>query len=197
MQPPLLEELDIDLQDIYYKIRCVLLPVPALGFQRDVVRDNPGMASGRTRGGFSYSLLTPACLPSPDFWGPLLVVLTYALLSLYGQMRVVSWILTIWFLGSFLVYVLARVLGSSSASFAQTLGVLGYSLLPLIITAALLPLVAGIPLLQFFMRAAGILWASASAASLLVPPDLAAKRALIAYPIFILFVYFFSLYHGA
>jgi hypothetical protein len=47
MQPPLLEELDIDLQDIYYKIRCVLLPIPALGFQRDVIRDNPGAGARR------------------------------------------------------------------------------------------------------------------------------------------------------
>ena len=42
-QPPILEELDIDLRDIYYKIRCVLLPIPALGFQRQIVRDNPGL----------------------------------------------------------------------------------------------------------------------------------------------------------
>ncbi len=126
------------------------------------------------------------------------MVLTYALLSLVGQMRVVSWILTVWFLGSFLVYVLAQVLGGGGAvSFAQTLGVLGYSLLPLIITAALLPLLAGVPVLLLLLRAAGILWASASAASLLVPPSLAAKRALLAYPIFVLFVYFASLHHGA
>lgn len=58
------EELDIDVRDIYYKIRCVLLPLPSLGLQRTVVRD------------------------SPDFWGPLFVVLGYALLSVYGQFRV-------------------------------------------------------------------------------------------------------------
>ena len=58
------EELDIDLPDIYYKIRCVLFPLPVLGFQRQVLRENP------------------------DFWGPLFVVLGYALLALYGQFRV-------------------------------------------------------------------------------------------------------------
>lgn len=56
------EELDIDLKDIYHKLRCVLLPVPWL--DRAVVRE------------------------SPDFWGPLLVVLAYALISVYGQFRV-------------------------------------------------------------------------------------------------------------
>ena len=63
------EELDIDLQDIYYKLRCVLLPLPQLGFNRQIVRDNP------------------------DFWGPLVVVLAYALVSLYGQFSVRHFIL--------------------------------------------------------------------------------------------------------
>ena len=56
------EELDIDLKDIYYKLRCVLLPLPWL--DRSAVRE------------------------SPDFWGPLLVVIAYALISVYGQFRV-------------------------------------------------------------------------------------------------------------
>ena len=58
------EELDIDVKDIYYKLRCVLFPLPQLGFNRQLVRDNP------------------------DFWGPLIVVLLYSLVSLYGQFRV-------------------------------------------------------------------------------------------------------------
>ncbi|BFZ07547.1 hypothetical protein BsWGS_10585 [Bradybaena similaris] len=86
-QRPLLEELDIDLRDIYYKLRCVLFPLPQLGFNRHIVRE------------------------SPDFWGPLLVILLYAIISLYGQFRVVSWILTIWIVGSLMVFMLARVLG--------------------------------------------------------------------------------------
>lgn len=58
------EELDIDPKDIYYKLRCVLFPLPQLGFNRHVVRE------------------------SPDFWGPLVVILLYSLVSLYGQFRV-------------------------------------------------------------------------------------------------------------
>lgn len=60
------EELDIDLKDIYYKIRCVLMPMPSLGYNRQVVRDNP------------------------DFWGPLAVVLLFSMISIYGQFRVSS-----------------------------------------------------------------------------------------------------------
>ena len=76
-QTPLLEELDIDLTDIYYKVgpaakalyhpdqvRCVLLPLPYFRLKLSIVRE------------------------SPDFWGPLIVVLAYALLSIYGQFSV-------------------------------------------------------------------------------------------------------------
>ncbi|XP_015421819.1 PREDICTED: protein YIPF4 isoform X4 [Myotis davidii] len=90
---PLLEELDIDLKDIYYKIRCVLMPMPSLGFNRQVVRDNP------------------------DFWGPLAVVLFFSMISLYGQFRVVSWIITIWIFGSLTIFLLARVLGGEPLYF--------------------------------------------------------------------------------
>ena len=56
--------MDIDLKDIYYKVRCILFPLPQLGFERKVLKENP------------------------DFWGPLLIVLLYSLLSLYGQFKV-------------------------------------------------------------------------------------------------------------
>jgi len=41
-----------------------MLPLPQFGFNRQTVRENP------------------------DFWGPLIVVLLYSLISLYGQFRV-------------------------------------------------------------------------------------------------------------
>jgi len=65
-QKPLLEELDIDLTDIYYKVRCVMFPLPSLGFNRSVLKD------------------------SPDFWGPLFIILLFSLVSLYGQFHVIS-----------------------------------------------------------------------------------------------------------
>lgn len=61
---PLLQELDINLVEIQYKIKCVLMPVANENLNRSVLRDNP------------------------DFWGPLLIVLVFALLSVYGQFRV-------------------------------------------------------------------------------------------------------------
>ena len=41
-----------------------MLPLPQFSFNRQIVRENP------------------------DFWGPLIVVLLYSLVSLYGQFRV-------------------------------------------------------------------------------------------------------------
>ncbi|KAL3183525.1 hypothetical protein MRX96_033634 [Rhipicephalus microplus] len=60
------KELDIDLKDIYYKVCCVLLPFPFMGYKRQLVRD------------------------SPDFWGPLLVVILFSLVSIYGQFSTTS-----------------------------------------------------------------------------------------------------------
>lgn len=105
---PLLEELDIDLKDIYYKVCCVLLPFPFMGYKRQLVRD------------------------SPDFWGPLLVVILFSLVSIYGQFSVVSWIVTMWIFGSLVIFLLARVLGGE-VSYSQCLGVIGYSVLPLVV----------------------------------------------------------------
>eukprot|EP01135_Chromosphaera_perkinsii_P000589 Nk52_evm10s128 gene=Nk52_evmTU10s128 len=170
-QQSLMEELDIDLKDIFYKVRCVLFPLPQLGFQNKVVRENP------------------------DFWGPLLVVLVYALVSLYGQFKVVSWILTMWIFGSLIIFVLARVLGGE-VSYAQSLGVIGYSLLPLIIVGMILPLV-GASIISHLLKGFGVIWASYSAGSLLVTDELSHKKILLVYPIFLLYIYFFSLYTGA
>uniref|UniRef100_A0A8C9AAC1 Yip1 domain family member 4 n=1 Tax=Prolemur simus TaxID=1328070 RepID=A0A8C9AAC1_PROSS len=144
---PLLEELDIDLKDIYYKIRCVLMPMPSLGFNRQVVRDNP------------------------DFWGPLAVVLFFSMISLYGQFRVILKIKYI-------------------------LGVIGYSLLPLIVIAPILLVVGSFEVVSTLIKLFGVFWAAYSAASLLVGEEFKTKKPLLIYPIFLLYIYFLSLYTG-
>jgi hypothetical protein len=168
---PLLEELDIDLKDIYYKIRCVLLPTLG-GLQRDMIRDNP------------------------DFWGPLLIVLAYALISVYGQLKVVSWILTIWIIGSMIIFILTRVLGGE-VTYSQTLGIIGYSLLPLLIGAPFVSLIGHNSWLAFIFKGVVVFWASYSAGSLLAQEELSNKKPLILYPTFLLYVYFISVYSGA
>uniref|UniRef100_A0A3Q2NYQ8 Protein YIPF n=1 Tax=Fundulus heteroclitus TaxID=8078 RepID=A0A3Q2NYQ8_FUNHE len=168
---PLLEELDIDLKDIYYKIRCVLMPMPSLGYNRQVVRDNP------------------------DFWGPLAVVLLFSMISIYGQFRVVSWIITIWIFGSLTIFLLARVLGGE-VSYGQVLGVIGYSLLPLIVITPLLLVIGGFEVVSTLVKLFGVFWAAYSAASLLIGDEFKTKKPLLIYPIFLLYIYFLSLYTG-
>jgi len=170
-QKPLLEELDIDLKDIYYKIRCVMLPIPYFRLKLQLVRD------------------------SPDFWGPLFIVLAYALVSLYGQMKVVSWILTIWFVGSYIIFFLARALGGE-VSFGQCLGVIGYCLLPLVLSAFVLPFTNSVHLISLVLKIFSVSWSVYSAGNLLCDDKLQQKKLLLLYPIFLLYIYFFSLYTG-
>ena len=124
---PLLEELDINLTEIKYKIKCVVMPIGSENLIRTVLRDNP------------------------DFWGPLLIVLAFALMSVYGQFRVVSWIITIWIFGSFLVFVIARILGGE-VSYSQIVGTIGYSLLPMVFIASILPFVKQYHYLANFIK---------------------------------------------
>lgn len=169
---PLLEELDVDLKDIYYKVRCVLFPCPYLGYKRQTLRDNP------------------------DFWGPLLIILLFSLFSVYGQFKVLSWIITIWIFGSFMIFLLARVLGGE-VNYAQCLGVIGYSVLPLIITATTIPLLEGFVYVSVLIKLLGVVWAAYSAGSLLCVEELQEKKPLLFYPVFLLYIYFLSLYTGA
>lgn len=39
---PLLEELDINLNEIKYKIKCVIMPISSEKLNRNILRDNPG-----------------------------------------------------------------------------------------------------------------------------------------------------------
>ncbi|KAK6030731.1 hypothetical protein OSTOST_03126 [Ostertagia ostertagi] len=55
--------------------------------------------------------------------------------------KVVSWILTMWFCGGFIVYFIARALGGD-VGYSQVLGVVGYCLIPLVVTGFLMTVVA-------------------------------------------------------
>lgn len=168
---PLLEELDINLKEIEYKVKCVLMPLAKKNLNRSILRDNP------------------------DFWGPLIIVLLFALMSVYGQFRVVSWIITIWIFGSFFIFIIARVLGGE-VTYSQIVGTIGYSLLPLLIITIIIPLIKQFHLLSNFIKSLGLIWSTYSAATLLCVQELQHKKPLLLYPIFLLYIYFLSLYSG-
>ena len=52
--------------------------------------------------------------------------------------QVISWILLIWLCGSWLVFFVARVLGSDDVTYSSALAVIGYSVLPLIVAVFIL-----------------------------------------------------------
>ncbi|CBY09732.1 unnamed protein product [Oikopleura dioica] len=174
---PLLEELDIDPSEIWYKIRCILLPVfiSKWGYQKHVLRDNP------------------------DFWGPLMSVTIFSAISVWGQSHVVGWIYTFWFSGSALIFGLGRVLGGD-ITYSQSLSIIGYSLLPLS-TVCLTMMITGscsggFNFLGYVLWIFGIVWSSYSAASLLVADEFLDKKPLITYPIILLYIYFMHFFTG-
>eukprot|EP01089_Gocevia_fonbrunei_P016693 TRINITY_DN5238_c0_g3_i3.p1 TRINITY_DN5238_c0_g3~~TRINITY_DN5238_c0_g3_i3.p1 ORF type:complete len:209 (-),score=5.31 TRINITY_DN5238_c0_g3_i3:243-869(-) len=79
----LLEELDINPNEIFYKIRCILFPFYLPSSPTD---DNV------------------ALLRTPDFWGPLLTVLVYCFILFIQHPSSFSWILSIWLFGSFILF---------------------------------------------------------------------------------------------
>ncbi len=46
---PLLEELDIDLTGIKYKLKCVIMPLANKNLNRSVLRDDPGLIFSKTK----------------------------------------------------------------------------------------------------------------------------------------------------
>uniref|UniRef100_A0A8C7BVB2 Protein YIPF n=1 Tax=Neovison vison TaxID=452646 RepID=A0A8C7BVB2_NEOVI len=131
----------------------------------------------------------------PDFNGGDTVIFFFKILFIYLTLKVVSWIITIWIFGSLTIFLLARVLGGEVA-YGQVLGVIGYSLLPLIVIAPILLVVGSFEVVSTLIKLFGVFWAAYSAASLLVGEEFKTKKPLLIYPIFLLYIYFLSLYTG-
>ena len=130
-----------------------------------------------------------------DFWGPAAVVMLYAALVVWGQMRVVSWILSLWVFGGGTVWFLARLLGAD-LTYAHTLGSLGYTTLPLVLARALVPLVGTAGPAGLAVRVVATAWSTLSATLWMRHDGLANKRALLAYPILLYFYFFIAVASG-
>ena len=75
-------------------------------------------------------------------------------------------------------------------------GTVGYSLMPLLFIAILVPIIKNYYYLNNFVKAIGVAWSTYSAATLLCVQELQHKKPLLLYPIFLLYIYFLSLYSG-
>ena len=135
------------------------------------------------------------------------------------QMTVMSWAFTLWLVGSLLLFLLARALGSevdqipmeswkyhsevpllNQVSFTQSVGVIGYSILPLMIGAVFLllsPIFGSLAfLLSLSVRVGSCVWSTYSAGSLLGSDLPLGKRLMLMYPMLLLFGYFVGLQSG-
>mmetsp|Transcript_35173 Transcript_35173/g.75101 ORF Transcript_35173/g.75101 Transcript_35173/m.75101 type:complete len:193 (-) Transcript_35173:576-1154(-) len=162
---PLVEELEIDFYDISRKVLWSMRP-PSAGV---------GLVS--------------------DFWGPLLVILIYAALVVWGQLAVVSWVLSIWVCGGAIVFAMARVLGADT-TLAHTLGSLGYCTVPLVISRLLQAVMFAGGSLSLLVRGVCLLWATYTASCWMRTQELERKRLLLAYPVFLYMFYLTALATG-
>eukprot|EP00308_Calcidiscus_leptoporus_P018303 CAMPEP_0119377414 /NCGR_PEP_ID=MMETSP1334-20130426/44732_1 /TAXON_ID=127549 /ORGANISM="Calcidiscus leptoporus, Strain RCC1130" /LENGTH=192 /DNA_ID=CAMNT_0007396317 /DNA_START=162 /DNA_END=740 /DNA_ORIENTATION=- len=162
---PLIEELEIDLYDIARKVLWSLRP-PVSGV---------GLVS--------------------DFWGPLLVILLYAGLVIWGQLAVISWVLSIWVCGGAIVYAVARVLGADT-TLAHTLGSLGYCTMPLVVSRLLQVLVPYGGTISLLQRGVCLMWATYAASCWMRTQELERKQLLLAYPVFLFMFYLTALATG-
>ena len=176
----LLEALDVSLLDIGRKTRWVLCVWSSAA--------QPGVLTS-----------------SPDFWGPLLIVVSYACLLLAGHFKVVPWVIIIWLLGSCMITFLTRVLGfergqpANALSVPQSLAVTGYSILPLLLVVLVLTLVFRGPswmqppeAVIVLAQCGGVLWATRCTVSS-IELDQPRLRALLVWPAFLVHVYLISL----
>lgn len=153
---------------------------------------------------------------------------------MYGNWSAASWIVTIWFMGSFLgesgpmigasivlcnikttdlfyfvspsrhytascpllVCFLLQVLGGEH-TFSLTLGILGYSLLPMVLLGLILPIVGSVEIIAVCLKTLSVLWSAQSAGSLLIDEQLQSRKIMVLYPLCLVYGYFLSLHGGA
>ncbi|CAM9764338.1 unnamed protein product [Phaeothamnion confervicola] len=142
---------------------------------------------------FGYSMSDDLITASPDFWGPLGLVIAYAALLLWGTFEVVPWVILIWVLGSALIRFVSQVSGSP-LSLGQILACTGYSAAPLILVVLSLVVARPRPTLSLPLQALGIVWATRSGATSLVPSLRPRRKWLVVYPLLLLYTYLMSLY---
>jgi len=196
---PLEKELDFDWKETINRIIIITLgPILPQLSNFNLNPNQPNSQSIMPKNFKKYSDKNEMALikEDPDFWTPLSIVILFSMISIYSQIYVTSWIIIIWLFGSGLIFVLARVLGGEF-NYNLVLGVIGYCLLPIILTG-FVGKILGIfsSFLLHACRCFGVVWATASSSHFLASIEYKDKKILLAYPIFLLYVYFLHLYTG-
>lgn len=196
---PLLEELGINLKDIFYKSYFVLNPA---GKTRRALAAGQISSSVDTQQGY-------ALLCEQDLSGPILFALLLGLILLLQGLRVeinnvvgklhFNYIYGQFVLGTILIFGLVHLMAHKSVSLSHTMTVLGYCLLPMVLSSfvhtIVIPLVAKtIPSLILphasytAMNAISIIWSTFSATQWMATIfDMREQSFLIAYPVFLFY----------
>lgn len=137
-----------------------------------------------------------------EFWGALFSVLLYSIFILFHQLKVVSWVFWIWFVGSLFIWILSRFLGLEF-SYSQILSTIGYCITPLtfcVIFLGLLPRLKESNLLVFGMKFLATIWSSFSSSKFIMAyqenETLNGKKIMLIYPIWLMYIYFITFHSG-
>lgn len=157
-EPPLMEELEINLDQIMQKTWAVL------SFKN--LNDHKNI------------------LHEPDLAGPLVFMLAFGFLLLLTGKIQFGYIYGLGTLGCMLIYFVVHLIAPKNISFMCTVSVLGYCLLPMVILSALSILVnLRTTIAGNVFSVIAILWCVIGASNLLVTAiDLSGTRLVIAYP---------------
>ena len=126
-----------------------------------------------------------------DLWGPLLLIIflacTLAVNSSDKSQTIVLIFLIFW-LGSFLVFLNAHLLGVKTSIF-QIFCLLGYSLFPLNVSAFILSFTKFFDLARFIIIGIACFWSLYSISSFLKNLSMPEQRYLVLYPSILLYIY--------
>lgn len=157
-EPPLLEELEINLDQIRQKTWAVLT-FKSLNDHKNILQD-------------------------PDLAGPLVFLMTFGFLLLLSGKIQFGYVYGLGTLGCLTIYFVVYLVSARNISFMCTVSVLGYCLLPMVMLSGLSILVnLRATLAGNLLSILAILWCAIGASNLLVTAmDIANSRLIIGYP---------------
>lgn len=157
-EPPLLEELEINLDQIRQKTWAVLT-FKSLNDHKNILQD-------------------------PDLAGPLTFLLTFGFLLLLSGKIQFGYIYGLGTLGCLIIHSVVYLVAAKNISFMCTVSVLGYCILPMVMLSALSILInLKATLVGSILSVVAILWCAIGASNLLVTAiDITNARLMIAYP---------------
>lgn len=164
-EPPLLEELEINIPHILVKTRAVLNPLGEIDAH---------------------------IMDDTDLAGPLLYCVVFGILLLLSGKMHFGYVFGLGAIGCFAMWALLHLMSERGASVASVVSVLGYCLLPMLALAPLLLFVpASLLVARLVVAAVAVLWSTHSAVGMFVRTlSMIDQRLLVAYPVAMIYVCF-------